>query len=147
MNMDNLKDINIGKIIEIRWKELNIPIERTIKFFKYSEEEIFDMFKKEHLDTQDLLKWSKLLEYDFFRIYSQHLILYSPPMATNFTKRENKKSDQLPTFRKNLYTKDIIDFVIEQLDSGDKTKQQIIDYYKIPKTTFYKWIKKYKNEK
>lgn len=141
--MDNLKNINIGKLIEIRWKELNISIERTIKFFKYSEEEILNMFQKEHLDTQDLLKWSKLLEYDFFRIYSQHLILYSPPTTTNYIKRENKKNDPLPTFRKNLYTRDIIDFVMEQVESGEKTKQQIIDDYKIPKTTFYKWIKKY----
>ncbi len=33
------------------------------------------MYKQKNLDTEMLLKWSKLLEYDFLRIYSQHLIL------------------------------------------------------------------------
>ena len=38
-------------------------------------------------------KWSKILEYDFFRIYSQHLILYAPPSANeNKSKKENQKS-------------------------------------------------------
>lgn len=142
--MKNLKDINIGKLIEIRWMELNFPIERTIKYFKCSEEDIFKMFNQEHLNSQDLLKWSKLLEYDFFRIYSQHLILYSPPSTPNDVNK--KKNDLLPTFSKNLYTRDIIDFMFELLDSGNKTKKQIIDEYNIPKTTLYKWIKKYKNE-
>lgn len=142
--MKNLKYINIGKLIEIRWMELNIPIDRTIKYFKCSEEDIFKMFKQEHLNSQDVLKWSKLLEYDFFRIYSQHLILYSPPSTPNDVNK--KKNDLLPTFSKNLYTRDIIDFMFELLDSGNKTKKQIIDEYNIPKTTLYKWIKKYKNE-
>ena len=38
-------------------------------------------------------KWSKILEYDFFRIYTQHLILYAPPSAeTKTRKKPTKKS-------------------------------------------------------
>ncbi|MGN7757917.1 hypothetical protein ACTJIV_10605 [Chryseobacterium sp. 22532] len=50
----------------------------------------------------------------------------------------------MPQFRKNIYTKEIIDFVLELTEKGEKTKQQIMDDYDIPKATFYTWIKKYK---
>ncbi|GAA4161089.1 hypothetical protein GCM10022217_26190 [Chryseobacterium ginsenosidimutans] len=140
--MIDSKNIHIGKLIETRWLELNISIQRTVNFFKCTEEEIFAMFQEKELKTETLLNWSKLLQYDFFRMYSQYLILYSPSTSTDYRKRESKTSS-LPSFRKNLYTKDIIDFLMEQLASGEKTKLQIINDYKIPKTTLYKWIKKY----
>ena len=83
-----------------------------------------------------------MLEYDFFRIYTQHLILYAPTSA----KAENTKKQKpvLPRFRKNIYTKEIIDFVLEQIETKQKTIKQVIEEYKIPKTTLYKWISKYK---
>ena len=96
--------------------------------------------KSKSLDSEIILKWSKLLEYDFFRLYSQHLILYSPKSGTNSNK-ENKVG--LPQFRKNIYTKEVIDFILDQLNSGEYSKKEIIDRYKIPKTTLYKWISKY----
>jgi hypothetical protein len=112
-----------------------------MNFFRSTEEDIFQMFNQKHLSTEDLLKWSKLLEYDFFRIYCQHLILYSP--SPSIVVKNKKKSGSLPLFKKNLYTKDMIDFLIELLNSGEKTKLQIVNEYRIPKTTFYKWLAKY----
>ncbi|MGG5207674.1 transposase [Chryseobacterium sp. MIQD13] len=105
------------------------------------------MYEEKSIDTDLLLKWSKLLEYDFFRLYSQHMILYSPPNPVNGRKRSEKSV--LPQFRKNLYTKEIIDFILELIESETKSKKQVIEEYKIPKTTLYKWISKYKkpNEK
>lgn len=137
----NLKDIHIGNTIEARWKEMDISIERTCNFFKLDSQKISEMFKQKHMNSEHLLKWSKLLDYDFFRLYSQHLILYSPPIQNPASK--DKKGSSLPIFRKSLYTKEIITFVLEQLETGQKTKQQVIDEYRIPKTTLYKWISKY----
>lgn len=59
----------------------------------------------------------------------------------------NKKNEKtsLPRFRKNIYTKEVIDFILELVNVGEKTKRQIIEEYCIPKTTLYKWISKYKN--
>ena len=89
-------------------------------------------------------KWSKILEYDFFRIYSQHLILYAPPSANeNKSKKENQKST-VPQFRKNIYTNEIIDFILDQVNTGKMTKNEVINRYRIPKTTLYKWISKHK---
>ena len=99
---------------------------------------------KKNLSTDILLKWSKLLEYDFFRLYSQHLILYAPLSAVD-EKTKLKKRSSLPQFRKNIYTKEIINFVLEQITTGKMTKNQVIERYNIPKTTLYKWISKYKS--
>ena len=135
------KEINIGQMIEKAVTESGIAMSRLCNFFKSTEEEILGMYQHENLPTDLLLKWSKILEYDFFRIYSQHLILYAPQSAKEPTLEHTKSS--LPQFRKNIYTKEIIDFILEQISSGEMTKTQVMEKYKIPKTTLYKWISKY----
>lgn len=140
--MIDLENIFIGKVIELRWKETEIPLERVCNFFKLDEGKVLDMLQQKSIDVDCLLKWSKLLEYDFFRLYSQHLIFFSPPSSS----ASKKYTLSLPLFRKNLYTHEVIVFIMEQLKNGEKTKGQIIEDYKIPKTTLYKWISKYKDK-
>ncbi|MXS70659.1 transposase [Flavobacteriaceae bacterium W22] len=138
----NFKEIHIGNLISQRVKESGIEMSRICNFIKSSEVEVLKMYESQSLETELLLRWSKLLEYDFFRIYSHHLILYSPPSA----KSETIKPSSLPVFRKNIYTKEIIEFILEEIDEGKITKSEVIDKYRIPKTTLYKWIEKYKTE-
>ena len=139
----NLKNIHIGQMIDTRVAESGIEISRICNFLNCSEEEIQKMYQTKSLDTEILLKWSKLLEYDFFRVYSQHLILYAPPSSKE--EESKKKKTSLPQFRKNIYTKEIIEFILEQIDTRQMTKNEIMERYRIPKTTLYKWISKYKN--
>ena len=136
----NFKEIHIGSLINQLVTERGMETSRICNFMKCTEEEIQDMFTQDSLSTNIILKWSKLLEYDFFRLYSQHLILYAPPGAT-----EKSKKTSLPQFRKNIYTKEVIDFILEQIDTGEMTKTQVMERYRIPKTTLYKWISKYKS--
>ena len=140
----NFKDIHIDYFINQRVTENGIEISRICNFLKCTKKEISKMYESKSLDTELLLRWSKLLEYDFFRIYSQHLILYAPPSTIEKNKKTNVKS-KLPQFRKNIYTKEIIDFILEQIEKKEMTKNQIIERYRIPKTTLYKWISKYKS--
>lgn len=137
----NFKYIHIGSLIELRVKECDMDISRISNFFSCKEEEILEVYRKTDLDTHLLLKWSKLLEYDFFRLYTQHLILYSP--ASTVKQKELSAKASLPTFRKNIYTKEVIDFILQQIKSGEMSKNKTIEKYKIPKTTLYKWIEKY----
>jgi len=136
MNL-NFKKLHIGELIKKRIDELCIDNSRLGKVLSMSEPEITEIYDSQDLNINLVLKLSKYLEYDFFRLYSQNLILFSPP--SNFS-----KSVALPLFKKSIYTKEIIDFVIEQVESGEKTKQQIVDEYKIPKVTLYNWLRKYK---
>jgi len=137
----DFKNIEIGLLVSKRVTECGIEMSRICKFFKMTEEEITAMYQSKSLDAETLLKWSKLLGYDFFRIYSHHLILYSPPGNVR-TRTNSKTGPRLPLFRKNIYTKEIIDFILELIESGQKTRKQVIEDYRIPKTTLYKWIDK-----
>ena len=124
----------------MRANETNLDINRASNFFNVPIDEINAMYQKKSLDAELLLKWSKLLEYDFFRIYSQHLIFYAPPTL----KTDKNIESKLPVFRKNIYTKEIIEFILELIENKTKTKNEIIEQYHIPKTTLYKWLSKNK---
>lgn len=138
----NFKKIHIGEMIEKRVKETQVDMVRACNFLKCSERDIMETYSSESIDSQQLLKWSKLLHYDFFRIYSQHILLFSS------SAKEAVKSDKtsLPQFRKNIYTKEIIEFILNQINSGEKTRQEVISTYHIPKTTLYKWFSKYNTD-
>lgn len=135
----NFKRIHIGSLISKQITERGVEMPRICNFMNCTEGEVEDMISSEDLPTDILLRWSKLLEYDFFRIYSQHLILFAPPSAPN----RKKEKSALPQFRKNFYSKEVIDFCLEQITTGKMTKTKLIERYGIPKTTLYKWISKY----
>ncbi len=75
----NFKNIHIGSLISQRIEELKIDNERICKFLKCSDGELENILSEKYVGTEFLMKFSILLQYDFFRIYSQYLILYSPP--------------------------------------------------------------------
>lgn len=139
----NFKNIHIGSIILQRVNECNIENTRIFNFLKCNEIDLQKMYSSESLDSKILLRWSKLLEYDFFRIYSQHLILFSPPNPPNPPNQTDKRNS-LPQFRKNLYTKELIDFIVDKIKTDKMTTKQVIENYRIPKTTLNKWLEKNK---
>lgn len=148
----NFKHINIGKLIALRMQECGIEVSRAATFLKVDEDEIERMFSCKSLDCDTVLRWCKLLKYDFFRIYTQHLILYSPQEVENAKKNKKKEQSQqkktrLPVFKKNIYTQEVIIYLIELVESGKKTYRQIQNEYNIPSTTVFRWRDKYgKNE-
>ncbi|KMQ64779.1 transposase [Chryseobacterium angstadtii] len=136
-----LNDIHIGKLIKTKVQEDSLHIDRICDYFDCIQSMIEEMYTQKSLDCDILMKWSKLLKYDFFRLYSTHLMLY----ASKAQKPKDKTS--LPVFKKHLYTTEIIEFVLSLIDDNIKTKTQIIEEYKIPKTTLYRWINKYQTSK
>lgn len=138
----NLKKINLGALIKQRIKEMEIDNDRICNYLTISEDELLEIYEKSDIDTENLLKFSKILKYDFFRLYSQHLMLYS----STFIEKDHSIESSLPSFRKNIYSREIIDFILRQIASGKMTKSNVILKYNIPKTTLYKWIKKYDND-
>lgn len=136
----NVKDIHIGNIIKGIIDERKIDIDRICNFFKMDEVEIDNMFEQKTLDSGLLLKWSKLAQYDFFRPYVTHLMLFAGISQTK-NNQQHKRTDDIQ-FRKNIYTKEIKDYIIELVNTKQKTLPEIISEYNIPKTTVYKWMKK-----
>jgi len=138
----NFKTINIGSLIRQRVEDCGIEKERIGKYFKCSEGKIEEMYQSENLNTDILLKWSKLLKYDFFRIYTQHIILFAPQNVNHISDLHTNHS-KMPEFRKNIYTKELIDFILEIIETGEKSINDVINEYKIPKTTVNRWLYKY----
>jgi hypothetical protein len=133
------KVIHIGQSIKELVDHNEITIERICNFLGKDEEFVENVYASKSIDTDILLRWSKLLEYDFFRLYSSHLILYAPPSAVNKSK---EKSDKAPQFRKNIYTQEIKDFILKQIESGEMTQADVIKEYSIPKSTLHRWLQK-----
>src|SRR6218665_1959076 len=115
------KDIHIGHLIFQLVNEKGIEDDRIVKFLKVPPSKIKEMYQSKDLGTEILLLWSKLLEYDFFRIYSQHLVLYAPPASLNYKKKDTFSS--LPQFRKNVYTTEIINFIVELYRNKEMTQK------------------------
>ncbi len=133
------KEIHIGKILKECVVEMNVSEERILHFLKCTREELLSMYHSKDLTTEYLLRWSKLMKYDFFRIYSDHLILYSHPAS-----KTEKIFKSQTKFRKNVYTPELIEFILNLINSKQKTIPEIIERYNIPKTTLYNWNRKYK---
>ena len=135
----NFKNINMGNLIHQRAKECGIDSDRISNDLNLPQAEIEMIYKSETIDVNILLKISKLLEYDFFRIYTEYLILHAPQRKTKNVISKRKKTESI-VFRKNIYTKEIIDFILELLESKVKTEAEITNVYRIPKTTLCKWL-------
>lgn len=136
-----LKDIFIGKYIQDRIKELNIPETRIAKFIGCDEKLLQEYYNSKSVEADVLLRFSKILEYDFFRLYSQHLIFYAPPSSV--LDQEQVQHSSLPKFRKNIYTREMIDFVLGLIRNNEKSIKDVIEDYRIPKTTLYRWLRKH----
>jgi Helix-turn-helix domain of resolvase len=135
-----IKDIHIGSMLLRAVNERMISEERICKFLACKSSDLPEMYATTGMNTELLLRWSKLLEYDFFRIYSQHLIFYSPPIKAIISNANTYNS--LPKFRKNIYTNEVIDFFLELIATGEKTIAQILSEYGVPKSTLYRWLNK-----
>lgn len=138
-NTMNIKNIHIGSLIQSKVEEQQISIERISKFLGKMENDVERMYYEKSIDTDTLLKWSKLLKFDFFRFYTGHLILYAPYSRVDNT---IKQQDETMVFRKSIYTQEVKDFILEKIRTGTMSANDVIARYKIPKTTLHKWLKK-----
>ncbi|KYH06303.1 transposase [Chryseobacterium cucumeris] len=135
----NIKNIHIGSLIQAKVEECQISIERISRFLNRPEDEVERMYHAKSMDTDVLLKWCKLLKFDFFRFYTGHLILYSPGSRVDNTFRHKGET---MVFRKSIYTQEVKDFVLERINTGKMTANDVVERYKIPRTTLFKWMKK-----
>ncbi len=137
------KNIHIGTHIKhiATCKELSIS--RACTFLKCSHQDILDMYCKKSLDSELLLRWCKLLDYNFFMFYHTHLQIFKPlASTTKILKNSDSKRDEEYVFRKNIYSKEIINWILEKLNKEELSVKDVIEKYNIPKTTIYRWIQR-----
>ncbi len=65
--------IHIGKQIQLKLKEQGRSVTWFAYKLNYDRSNAYKIFAKSHLDTDLLLSISKILDYDFFVIYSEKM--------------------------------------------------------------------------
>jgi hypothetical protein len=65
--------IQIGSLIKGKFLESGLTIEQFADIISCKRDNIYDIFRRERIDTEQLLKISKALNFDFFRIYSDRI--------------------------------------------------------------------------
>ena len=140
------KKIDIKELIINRIEEIGLTNEKLFDKIDTDKTDFDALFTEGSLSVELLLKISKLLEYDFFRVYSMHLLLYAPPNMSfnqNLKQKKKKSNSKLPKFKKNTYTPEMILFIVGKLKKGELTIDEAIKKYSLPKTTLYRWKNKY----
>ncbi len=65
--------LHIGKLIRKRMEEQQITIVWLAKHLSCSRTNVYKLLNKYSLDTEILAKISKLLDFDFFSLYSEEI--------------------------------------------------------------------------
>lgn len=87
--------IHIGKIIRERVKQSSLKNREITDKINRVEGTIYDIYKRETIDTETLLKLCKVLEFDFFELYYNEEPLRG---------MRNKKIDELKNENSELKT-------------------------------------------
>jgi Helix-turn-helix domain len=135
----NLKNIHIGQIIHAKVEDQSMTQKRILNYFDCDEQDLHNMYNSKSLDTDLLLKWCKLLKVDLFRMFVAHLAMYH---AVTINKSKVKQERGVGEFRKNVYSVEVRNFVLQQVKNGNMSITDIISKYNIPRTTIYTWIRK-----
>lgn len=144
----NYKSIHIGSCIQKVAEVRNLSVSRACIFLKCSHQDILDMYTQKALESDLLLRWCKLLDYNFFMMYHTHLQLYAPSASgTRFSKHIQPDQIEGFVFRKNIYSPDIIDWILNKLKKGELSPKDVMEKYHIPRTTIYRWKKRIQNAK
>jgi hypothetical protein len=136
--MENLRDIHIGNLLQECVNNEGIKSNDLIRKMKISKHKLMATFASKSIETEDLLKWSKFFNIDFFRLYSGHLILHHG--ISGIAPKKTEKTTKIH-IRKNVYTLEIKQFVLSQIESNELSITDAISKYNIPKSTIYKWVR------
>ena len=66
--------VNIGKEIELRLKQRSLPVSWLAAEISCSRANVYKILRKESIDTNLLFRISKVMDFDFFSLYSASLL-------------------------------------------------------------------------
>lgn len=138
--------IHIGELIKKKLDESGMDKTVFANRIKKSYPTTLNIFKKKSIKTEDLLKISKVLKYDFFRVYSAEIQLTCPKATNNVRIGSAKETatveSGMPRFKKNLYSSEFIETLVRDINDGKMTRYEAMKKYELPKTTLYRWCRK-----
>jgi len=97
--------VHIGKKIKEVFKQSGLKGTEFASLINKDRQVIYNIFKRDNIDTGDLQQISKVLEHDFFSYYSQELPIIKEPGKVGYSKKADlitSLGDELKTYRKRL---------------------------------------------
>lgn len=97
--------VHIGKKIKEVFKQSGLKGTEFASLINKDRQVIYNIFKRDNIDTEDLQQISKVLEHDFFSYYSQELPIIKEPGKVGYTKKVDLITSlgaELKTYRKRL---------------------------------------------
>jgi len=88
--------IQIGKLIKEQFIQSKLSIDEFAGLIGCNRDNVYDIFRREHINTDQLLKISKILNFDFFNLYSEMInneIITQLHITINIPKKEMEKGN------------------------------------------------------
>lgn len=90
--------MRIGEKVEARAKELRIGPTELARKIKTTKQNIYHIYKRESIDTELLMRLSKVLDYDFFQYYSEeNESMVSEPARPAYGKNKKQPASGMST--------------------------------------------------
>ncbi|MDZ4838798.1 MAG: helix-turn-helix domain-containing protein [Bacteroidota bacterium] len=138
----------IGHVIGHVLQERGMDKVTFAKLLDVSYPTALSILKSNNVRTEDLMLISQILKYDFFRIFSSELKKVCPAAGRNILHGSSVgaagikvNKDEIPHFKKHLYTTEFIETIISDISKGEISKYEALKKYDIPKTTLYRWCR------
>ncbi|MGZ4033916.1 MAG: helix-turn-helix domain-containing protein [Bacteroidia bacterium] len=100
-----MAQVHIGKKIKEVFKQSGLKGTEFASLINRDRQVIYNIFKRDTIDTGDLQKISKVLEHDFFSYYSYELPIVKEPGKVGYTKKVDlitSLGEELKAFKKRL---------------------------------------------
>ena len=88
--------IQIGESIKKQFLKSGLSIEKFAESIGCNRDNVYDIFRRERINTDQLLKISKVLQFDFFEIYSKMVneeMMMQVCITVNIPKEEMEKGN------------------------------------------------------
>ena len=93
---DTEAKIQIGKLIKEQFLKSELSIEKFANSIGCNRDNVYDIFRRERINTDQLLKISKILKFDFFKTYSEQIsneMMTQMHIIINIPKEEIEKGN------------------------------------------------------
>lgn len=102
--------LHIGKEIEQKYKESGIKLSEFAKRISTTTRNVYDIFERSEIKTDQLERISKVLNFNFFTLYQGSTNLVEEPEARYYTSKSRNSVS-----------------ILVELDGKDATLHQLID--------------------
>jgi hypothetical protein len=100
-----MAQVHIGKKIKEVFRQSGLKGTEFASMINKDRQVIYNIFKRDTIDTGDLQQISKVLEHDFFSYYSQELPIVKEPGKVGYIKKADlitSMGEELKAFKKKL---------------------------------------------